>query len=593
MTEELQWNLDDVLKVEDFDNLFAEVEKGIGRVDGFYEKMNPQMSEKDFKEYLAFDETLGKKFSRLHSLSGLMKAVDITSEEAKLMESKLTGLQLKYVEVGTKVEHWLIGKESGDKEILDDQNAKRLFSAVPDLEYTLTYSRKAAKFTLSEAEEKIISAKNTLLSSALLNLRGEIETEFKFDFQPEGAEEKTIDTMAELMKYVFSEKPEERKAAYDSLLTKFKDNLDKFFLIYQAVVQDWGHFSTMRGYNSPISKRNFGNHIPDEAIETLLEVCAENKGIFQDYFKFKAKELGMDKLRRCDIYAPLEGKEADKIPFPEAQQMVLETLTQFSESFGEKARAVLDAEHVDSHPREGKQPGAFCCYVNPKTVPYVLLNYIGKTRDVEILAHELGHAIHGLYAKDLPLSSFHANLPLCETASTMAEMVMFEKMFAEAESDEVRKAMLSEKVAGSYATILRQSSFVAFEIKAHEAIQNGVTAEELSDIYFKTLEEQFGDAVEIDPSFRYEWAYIPHIVHTPFYCYAYNFGELLSLALYSKYKEEGESFIPKVEKILSYGGSKDPQEILQEVGIDMCSKDFWQGSFDVIKGWQKQLESYE
>jgi len=211
--------------------------------------------------------------------------------------------------------------------------------------------------------------------------------------------------------------------------------------------------------------------------------------------------------------------------------------------------------------------------------------------DVSTLAHELGHGIHALYANHHSVSSQNAGLPLCETASTLLEMVMFEKLLKQAENDQVRKALLFNKMAGSFATVLRQNYFVKFEIKAHEAIERGVTGEELSDIYFNDiLKPQFGDSLSIDDSFRYEWAYLPHIVHTPFYCYAYSFGELLSLALFSEYKKQGSVFVPKIEKILAYGGSKSPQKILGEVGIDINSRAFWQGSFDIIKGWQKQLE---
>ena len=197
-----------------------------------------------------------------------------------------------------------------------------------------------------------------------------------------------------------------------------------------------------------------------------------------------------------------------------------------------------------------------------------------------------------MYAADHSISVQSAPLPLAETASTLCEMIVFDKLFEEAESDDVRKAMLAGKIDDAYGTIMRQAYFVIFEKKAHEAIAKGTTPEELSELYFSTLEEQFGDSLELDPVFKNEWAYIPHMVHTPFYCYAYSFGDLLSLALYGMYKEQGEEFVPKIERILAHGGSEDPQKILEEVGIDMCSKEFWQKSFDVIAEMQDRLEQY-
>ncbi|MBI2672251.1 M3 family oligoendopeptidase, partial [Candidatus Woesearchaeota archaeon] len=417
-----------------------------------------------------------------------------------------------------------------------------------------------------------------------------IETEFSFEFQPDKTRKpQLIKTSSELHAFRTSQDPKEREESYVTELKKYKENIDKFFIIYQAIVKDWVFESNLRGYNSSISMRNFENHIPDKAIETLLEVCSENIDIFHRYFKFKAKELGMKKLRRFDVYSHIKKKEK-KISFNDAKKLVLDTFEKFSPSFAEKARKIINANHIDSHPSSVKVGGAFCYTIAPDIIPYVFLNYNGTLREVATLAHELGHGIHSLFASHQSFSSQHANLPLCETASTFGEMILFERLFAEAESDEEKKSMLSDKLAESYGSIIRQNYFIKFEILAHEAIKKGTNLEELSELYFKTLKEQFGDSLEIDPLFRYEWAYISHIVHSPFYCYAYNFGELLSMALYSRYKKEGPSFIPKIEKILAYGGSKNPQEVLKEIGIDITSKEFWQGSFELIRGWQDQLE---
>jgi oligoendopeptidase F len=170
-------------------------------------------------------------------------------------------------------------------------------------------------------------------------------------------------------------------------------------------------------------------------------------------------------------------------------------------------------------------------------------------------------------------------------------MILFEKLLAEAKSNEAKKILLSDKLADSYATICRQNYIVKFEISAHEAIQKGIEQKDLNKLWLDNLKEQFGDAVEVEDLFQYEWSYIPHIIHTPFYCYAYNFGELLSMALYARYKQEGQSFVPSIEAILAAGGSQDPKEVLEQVGIDMASADFWQGSFELINKWQKELEA--
>ncbi len=195
-----------------------------------------------------------------------------------------------------------------------------------------------------------------------------------------------------------------------------------------------------------------------------------------------------------------------------------------------------------------------------------------------------------MYAAHLPIGSHHPNLPLAETASTFGEMLLFESLLDKITDPVEKKALLAEKLADSYATISRQNYFVKFEIAAHEAIPNGASLVDIQKLWLDGLREQFGDSVEVDDIFQHEWSYIPHIVHTPFYCYAYNFGELLSLSLYARYKQEGESFVSKIEAILAAGGARDPKLVLEEVGIDYESEDFWRGGFEIIRGWMNELQ---
>jgi oligoendopeptidase F len=355
-------------------------------------------------------------------------------------------------------------------------------------------------------------------------------------------------------------------------------------------VKDWNYEAKLRGYDSAISMRNSANHVSDQAISTLMQVCEKNSDIFQQFFIYKAKMLGVEKLRRFDIYAPI-GELKTTLSYESALELVLESFDDFSADFASKAREIIASNHVDALPSANKRSGAFCATIAPSTKPYVLLNYSGKGSDVSTLAHELGHGVHSIYAQEHSISSQHPSLPLAETASTFAEMVLFEKLLAKTTDRDEKKLMLADKIASSYASILRQNFFVKFEIEAHQKIQEGITEQELSALWMKTLQDQFGESVEVDEMFRHEWAYIPHIHHTPFYCYAYNFGELLSMALYQRYKNEGDSFIAVIEKILSAGGSQDPAVVLQEAGIDMASAEFWQGSFTIIEGWISQLEA--
>jgi oligoendopeptidase F len=237
------------------------------------------------------------------------------------------------------------------------------------------------------------------------------------------------------------------------------------------------------------------------------------------------------------------------------------------------AQRVFDQDHVDSEVRKGKRDGAFCWSVLPDMTPYVLLNYQGRARDVATMAHELGHAIHAMLASHHSTFTWHSSLPLAETASTFGEMMLTEKLLAEEKDESVRRDILFKQVD-----------------EAHEMIQKNASVNDLAAAYMENLKEQFGDAIELSDEFKWEWVSIPHIYHTPFYVYAYAFGQLLVFSLYQQFKAEGDSFKPKYLKILSAGGSEAPAKILSDAGIDIRSAKFWQGGFDVLNKLVGELE---
>ncbi len=587
--EKANWNLDDIVKLDQFDELYKETSKLIEDYAKIFDNLSPNMPEADFVEYTKHHERAMENLHRLGSRPALMEAADQKDSLALKLKNQVKDLEIKFSEAVQPISLWLKGKEVQGKDVLDDNNAKRLFASTPDLEYVYSYSRMMGKYSLDEKSENIMTAKDANGISVVTNMRDMIETEFEYDFRPVGGERKLIKNNAEISAYAYSSNPAERKAAFEARFEQYQKNIDKFFVAYQAVVKDWNYEAKIRGFESSISMRNVANHVEDAPISTLMEVCAKNVQIFQDYFKFKAKELGVEKLTRFDLYAPIS-QDVDEYSYDQAISLVDESFRSFSATFADNAKKIVQENHIDSHPTDTKRGGAFCMTITPSITPYVLLNFTGKMRDVSTLAHELGHGVHSLYANNHTISTQHATLPLAETASTLGEMILFEKILSETADDKIKKQLLSDKLADSYATICRQNFIVKFEIAAHEAIQRGIDENELSQMWLDNLKEQFGDSVEVDDMFRYEWAYISHIIRTPFYCYAYNFGELLSMALYAKYKQEGESFVPKIEAILSAGGSEDPKLILEKVGIDMSSSDFWQGSFELINAWQRELE---
>ncbi|MBE0699298.1 MAG: M3 family oligoendopeptidase [Anaerolineaceae bacterium] len=472
---------------------------------------------------------------------------------------------------------------------LDDENAERLMASVGDYGYWLEEMRHFKKFTLSEPEEKIINIKDVTGTSAVRRLYDSITNRYTYKLTING-EEKEL-TRGELMVYVRQADPEMRANAYQELYRVFSNDAPILGQIYQTLVRDWRNENIqLRGFSSPISVRNLVNNIPDDVVETLLAVCQKNSPVFQRYFRLKARWIGMERLRRYDVYAPVA--QSEKLyPFDKAAKMVLDSFNEFDPEIAGMAQRVFDQNHLDSEVRKGKRNGAFCSTVDSEITPWVLLNYQGRAEDVATMAHELGHAIHSMLAADHSLFTFHPSLPLAETASTFGEMMLVDRLLQEESDEKVRRDILFRQVDDAYATIMRQAFFALFERQAHEMVQQNASVEEIADAYIENLRSQFGDAVEISDEFRWEWISIPHIYSTPFYVYAYSFGQLLVLSLYQQFKQEGESFKPRYRKILATGGAEAPVKILADAGIDVRDPAFWQGGFDVISNLVSELEA--
>ena len=474
---------------------------------------------------------------------------------------------------------------------LSDDEAWRLLpseSEHRDYRQYLQDLRRFKPHTLDEKSEQIINVKDQTGSEAVLTLYSMLTNRLEFKLTVDGEERKL--TRDELMSHAFSSEADEREAAYRELYRVYSSEANILGQIYANVARNWHDEQVvLRGYPSPLAVRNLDNDIPDRAVQVLLEAARENAGLFQRYFRLKASWLGLPKLRRYDLYAPLASSDR-KVDYSDAVRSVLETFDDFHPKLSEYAQRVFAESHLDGEIRKGKRGGAFCYTVLPRYTPWVLVNFAGRVRDVATLAHELGHAIHSMLASHCSSLTQHASLPLAETASVFSEMLMTDRLLREEPDPLARRELLAAAVDDVYATVLRQAYFVLFEIDAHAAILAGRSTDELSEIYMGNLREQFGDSVDLAPEFRYEWLAIPHIYQTPFYCYAYSFGQLLVLALYRRYQEEGEAFKPGYLRLLSYGGSARPEQILAEVGIDMTDRSFWQGGFDLVR---EQIDTLE
>ena len=578
------WDLSELAKSPKspaFQRQVKDLEKQARKFEKIKSGLDPKMSSKQFMGILQEVEKISEKMSKIGGYASLSYYADTQSDEA-------TSLMTKMSKLGSDISNKILFFDLWWKTQVDEKNAKRLIKDAGELTEYLSHKRLFAKYALSEPEEKIINTLDVTGVSALVKLYDKITNSYEYKMKV-GNKTKTM-TREELTNYVRSTSPKTREAAYKTILTKYAENKGVIGEIYQNIVLNWRDEGIeIRGYKTPISMRNIGNDVDDKTIESLLAVCRKNSHVFQKFFVQKAKMLKVKKLRRYDVYAPAAANIKEKnYTYSKSVKLVFESLGRFSETLEGFARKVFSENHIDSEIRQGKRDGAFCSTLTPKITPYVMVNFTGKSRDVFTLAHELGHAVHSQAAQDRSILVQDAPLPLAETASTFSELLLYDNL-SDKISDDEKKIMLSEKIDDLYATILRQSFFTIFEVDAHRQIGEGTTIDEISNTYMQNLKEQFGNSVSLSEDFAIEWSSIPHFYHTPFYCYAYSFGNLLALSLFQRYKKEGKDFVPSYISILAAGGARKPEGLLSEYGLDIRSPKFWQEGFDYVDEQVKAL----
>lgn len=579
-----RWDLSELVKNSSTQALNRKI-KNLEKESKQFEKHKPVLNQKippkKFLQILGNLEKIYEKTSIIGGYASLAYAADTQSDES-------TALMTKVANLSSEISNRMLFFDLWWKRGISEKNAQRLIKESGQLANYLKHKRLLAKYSLSEPEEKIINTLEVTGPTALVKLYDKITNAFEYEMKVKKKKKKY--TREELTNFVRSSNFKTRELAYKTLLNKFHDSKGVLGEIYQNIVLNWKNEGIMiRGFKTPISIRNITNDVDGKTIQTLLEVCKKNAPAFQKFFVQKSKILGLKKLRRYDIYAPSPSKRKEKIyPYSQSVRMVFDALNNFSPKLGNFARKVFDEKHIDSSIRLGKRDGAFCSTISPKITPYVLVNFTGKIKDVFTLSHELGHAIHSQAASDKSILVQEAPLPLAETASTFSELLLYQNL-EDKFSKEEKKEMLLEKIDDFYATIMRQAFFTLFEDSAHEKIAKMATVDELSKTYIQNLKEQFGNSVTLSNNFSIEWCAIPHFFHTPFYCYAYSFGNLLSLSLFQRYLKEGADFVPIYNEILSTGGTKKPEELLEEYGFDIRASKFWQDGFDYVGAQVKSL----
>ncbi|BBK30103.1 oligoendopeptidase F [Stella humosa] len=442
---------------------------------------------------------------------------------------------------------------------------------------------------LSDEVERLLHDKSVAGRSAWVRLYDETTAALRF---PLGDEKLT---MAEVLHRMSDRDGAVRQAAAMSLGQVLGDNARLFALVTNTLAKDKEIEDRWRGFPRPISARNLSNFVEDEVVDALLAAARESyPRLTHRYYALKAKWFGVEKLDHWDRNAPLPGDDDRVIPWAEARDTVLGAYAHFSPELAAIGRRFFDAAWIDAPVKPGKASGAFAHPTVPSAHPYLLLNYQGKTRDVMTLAHELGHGVHQILAAGQGPLLADTPLTLAETASVFGEMLTFRAMLR-AETDPARrKIMLATKVEDMLNTAIRQVAMCEFERRLHDRRREGeLTAKEIGLLWRETQTESLGPAIRLGQGYEWYWAYIPHFIHTPFYVYAYAFGDCLVNSLYSVYQGAEEGFAEKYLDMLRAGGSKRHGELLAPFGLDAADPAFWRRGLSVIEGMIDELERLE
>jgi oligoendopeptidase F len=466
---------------------------------------------------------------------------------------------------------------------LDESHAARLL-AEPTLarrRHLLEAMRRYRPHVLSEPEERILEELANTGERAWSRLFDEILAAARFPVSLDGATKELSEE--ETLSLLYDAERERRRAAAAGLTAGLKQHARLLAFVFNTLVQSKATEDRLRAYADPLAARHLSNEIDAASVSALLGACERAFPLVQRYYRLKARLLGLDRLLDYDRYAPV-GEAPASIDFAEARRIVLDAYRDFSPALAELAGRFFERRWIDAELRPGKRGGAFSASTVPSVHPYVFLNYTGTLRDVMTVAHELGHGVHQSLAREQGLFEQDTPLTLAETASVFGEMLVFRRLLREESDPKTRLALLCGKLEDAFATVFRQVVMTRFEEKLHAArrSEGELPIERINALWLEANAPMHGDAVRLTDDYAWWWLYIPHFVHSPFYCYAYAFGELLVLALLRRHDEEGEAFVPRYLGLLRAGGSEAPAALLAKLGLDVTDPRFWDGGLAVL-----------
>jgi oligoendopeptidase F len=470
---------------------------------------------------------------------------------------------------------------------IPDERAEQLL-AFEVLEFCRHYLRSARRYRphlLSESEEKILAEKSISSQSSWGRLFGELVASLRV-----GLDEQEVPLDVALSRLQDPSRDTRRTAA-DAVSATLGPGARTRAFIYNTLVYDKSVEDRLRHHPHWLASRNLANEASDESVMALIQAVRGRYDIPQRWYALKARLMGIERLADYDRAAPVLAQD-EAFSYGQARDLVLDTYKAFSPEAGRVVQRFFDEHWIDAPIRPNKRGGAFCSYTVPSAHPYVLLNFTARRRDVLTMAHELGHGLHAALAQ--PRGIFHQSTPLtlAETASVFGETLVFERLLAAAQDGQERLGLLAERIDGEIATVFRQMAMNRFEhlVHTHRRGEGELSVDRICELWVESQRELFGDSVEITEGYRLWWSYVPHFINTPGYVYAYAYGQLLALSAYSRFREEGEAFVPRYLELLSAGGSRSPEELGAMIGIDLTDPGFWDSGLKLI---DQQLEEAE
>ena len=580
------WDLDHLYPGPGSDELKRDLSKAGADAESFHGRLEGRLDSLDgvdlgtaIAEYERLDELLG----RLMSYAYLVYAGDMSDPENGRF---LQDMQEKVTEISAKLLFFTL-----ELNRLDDEHLQGLMASSETEKYApwLRDLRDFRPHQLSDELEQYIHDKSVTGRGAWSRLFDETMAELRFSIN--GKEM----TSSEALNCLSDRDGALRKAAAESIGDVLGANVRLFAQITNTLAKDKQVDDNWRKFAEPWSSRNLANQVEDDVVDALRSAVRDAfPDISHRYYAWKAKQFGGEQLDYWDRNAPLPDDDDRLIPWTEARSIVLDAYGAFTQPMADVAQRFFDERWIDAPPRAGKSPGAFSHSTVPCVHPYVLLNYHGKSRDVMTLAHELGHGVHQVLAGDQGALMSNTPLTLAETASVFGEMLTFRSL-VDRETDPKRKrSLLAGKVEDMINTVVRQIAFYEFERRVHAQRRSGeLSAEQLGDIWMDVQVESLGPAIRFDDRYRVFWTYIPHFIHSPFYVYAYAFGDCLVNSLYAVYQDSGPEFAGKYLDMLRAGGTKRHKELLAPFGLDAGDPAFWHKGLSVIRDLQSELESME